>query len=140
MYGRKEAPNMTVCMMEDPGGALPPGGGLLRLDVGERTVGLAVSDSGLTSASPIGTIRRTKFQADATELLRIVDDRGVGGLVVGLPINMDGSEGPRAASTRQFAYNLLDRRDLPIAFWDERLSTMAEIGRASGRERGCQYV
>lgn len=116
---------MAVCKIEDLPENLAPGSRLLALDLGEKTIGMAVSDSGLRVASPIGTIRRTKFQADATELLRLIDDRGVGGLVIGLPVNMNGTEGPRATSARQFAANLLERREMPIAFWDERLSTMA---------------
>ncbi|MEE8270966.1 MAG: Holliday junction resolvase RuvX [Alphaproteobacteria bacterium] len=100
-------------------------GRLLGLDIGAKTVGMAISDAGLTIASPIGTIRRGKFAADADALFRTVDERRVGALVVGLPINMDGSEGPRCQSVRQFGANLQARRDLPIAFWDERLSTMA---------------
>src|SRR3954468_1990826 len=95
------------------------------LDLGEKTIGIAVGDPGHRVASPITTIRRTKFTKDATELLRILDERHVGGLVIGLPLNMDGSEGPRCQSVRQFATNLTPIRDLPIAFWDERLSTMA---------------
>ncbi len=98
---------------------------LLGLDLGEKTIGLALSDPGLSVASPITTIRRTKFTADATELLRITAERQVGGLVIGLPLNMDGSEGPRCQSARQFAANLLKLQELPILFWDERLSTVA---------------
>jgi putative Holliday junction resolvase len=98
---------------------------LLGLDLGEKTVGLALSDPGLSVASPITTIRRTKFTADAKELLRIVAERQVGGLVIGLPLNMDGSEGPRCQSVRQFAVNLSKLQDLPVLFWDERLSTVA---------------
>ncbi len=98
---------------------------LLGLDLGEKTIGLALSDPGLSVASPITTIRRTKFTADATELLRITAERQVGGLVIGLPLNMDGSEGPRCQSVRQFAVNLTKLQELPILFWDERLSTVA---------------
>lgn len=98
---------------------------LLGLDLGEKTIGLALSDPGLSVASPVSTIRRTKFTADAKELLKIADERQVGGLVIGLPLNMDGSEGPRCQSVRQFAANLLKLKDLPVLFWDERLSTMA---------------
>lgn len=103
---------------------------LLGLDVGDKTVGMAVSDPGLVVASPIGTIRRGKIAADAQALGKAVRDYGVGGLVLGLPLNMDGSEGPRAQSVRQFAQNLMERADLlgwspVIAFWDERLSTAA---------------
>ena len=98
---------------------------LLGLDIGEKTVGLALSDPGLTVASPVATIRRTKFTADAKELLKLVAERGVGGLVIGLPLNMDGTEGPRCQSVRQFAANLLKLQVIPILFWDERMSTMA---------------
>jgi putative Holliday junction resolvase len=106
-------------------GALKPQQRLLGLDVGEKTIGMALSDPGLVVASPIGVIRRTKFQIDAGQLLRFVDERGVGGVVIGLPLNMNGSEGPRCQSVRHFAANLLAKRDLPILFWDERLSTIA---------------
>ncbi|MBP2227503.1 putative Holliday junction resolvase [Azospirillum agricola] len=103
---------------------------LLGLDVGSKTVGLAVADPGLVVASPIGTLKRTKFTQDARELGKTIRDYGIGGLVVGLPLNMDGSEGPRVESVRAFAKNLLERADLlgweaEIAFWDERLSTSA---------------
>lgn len=105
--------------------ALETGQRLLGLDLGEKTIGMAISDPGFNIASPIGTIRRRRFTEDAAELLRLVDEREVGGLVIGLPINMDGTEGPRCQSSRQFAANLAALRDLPMAFWDERLSTMA---------------
>jgi putative holliday junction resolvase len=105
--------------------ALPRNQRLLGLDVGDKTVGLALSDPGLSVASPISTIKRTKFTADANALLKLAAERDVGGLVIGLPLNMDGSEGPRCQSVRQFAANLLKLKDLPILFWDERLSTMA---------------
>ena len=105
--------------------ALPRNQRLLGLDVGEKTIGLALSDPALSVASPISTIKRTKFTADANALLKLSSERDVGGLVIGLPLNMDGSEGPRCQSVRQFAANLLKLKDLPILFWDERLSTMA---------------
>ena len=105
--------------------ALPRHQRLLGLDLGDKTIGLALSDPGLSVASPITTIRRTKFTADAKMLLALVAERGVGGLVIGLPLNMDGSEGPRCQSVRQFAANLLKLKELPILFWDERMSTMA---------------
>lgn len=108
--------------------ALPPNGRALGLDLGSKTIGLAISDSGLAVASPLETIRRTKFTADANALIALIGERGIGGLVLGLPRNMDGSEGPRAQSTRQFATNLLEKIDIPIALWDERLST-AEVER-----------
>jgi putative Holliday junction resolvase len=95
------------------------------LDLGTRTIGLAVSDPERRIASPLRTIARTKFKADAAALLTEATERGVVGLVLGLPINMDGSEGPRAQATRAFARNLAALSDLPMAFWDERLSTAA---------------
>ncbi|HRO11991.1 Holliday junction resolvase RuvX [Amaricoccus sp.] len=95
------------------------------LDLGTRTIGVAVSDTSRRVASPLETIRRTKFSADAAALLRLAEARRIGGLVLGLPRNMDGSEGPRAQSTRAFARNLAGLTELPITFWDERLSTVA---------------
>ena len=114
---------------------LPAGGRLLGLDLGEKTIGLAISDRGLTVASPLETLRRAKFTQDAAALAEICTERRVGGLVLGLPVNMDGSEGPRCQSVRQFARNLEDVAglDLPAAFWDERLSTAA-VERLLGRE------
>jgi putative Holliday junction resolvase len=94
---------------------ISPGDRLLGLDVGEKTIGLAVADASLTIASPHETIRRTKFTRDAEALFQVVDGRQVGALVVGLPLNMDGSEGPRCQSVRQFATNLLTKRNLEIA-------------------------
>jgi len=95
------------------------------LDVGSKTIGIALADATLTVASPLETIRRSKFARDAERLAALIAEREVGGLVIGLPVNMDGSEGPRCQSVRQFARNLLERLDLPVAFWDERLSTAA---------------
>ncbi|WP_395020677.1 Holliday junction resolvase RuvX [Dongia sp.] len=105
--------------------ALPRHARLAGLDLGEKTIGIAIGDPGHLVASPLTTIRRSKFTKDATELLRILDERQIGGLIIGLPLNMDGTEGPRCQSVRQFALNLKPMRDLPIAFWDERMSTMA---------------
>ena len=105
--------------------ALPRHMRLAGLDLGEKTIGIAIGDPGHLVASPLTTIRRTKFTKDATELLRIIDERQIGGLVIGLPLNMDGTEGPRCQSVRQFARNLTPIRDLPTVFWDERMSTMA---------------
>jgi putative Holliday junction resolvase len=98
---------------------------LLGLDVGTKTIGLALSDVMRQIATPLETIRRTKFKADVEQLLRLAKQHGVGGLVAGLPINLDGSEGPRAQSTRAFVRNLAALTELPMAFWDERLSTAA---------------
>ncbi|AVO36391.1 Holliday junction resolvase RuvX [Pukyongiella litopenaei] len=111
--------------IEDFAAACAPGTALIGLDYGERTIGVAVSDGFRAVASPLETIRRRKFGADAARLLEIATDRGIGGLVIGLPRNMDGSEGPRCQSTRAFARNLTRLTDLPIGFWDERLSTVA---------------
>lgn len=105
--------------------ALLPGQRLLGLDLGEKTIGLALADATLTVATPLETIRRTKFTADAIALEKVIAERRVGALVLGLPIDMHGGEGPRCQSVRQFAANLLARHDLPVAFWDERLSTVA---------------
>jgi putative Holliday junction resolvase len=105
---------------------LDGGARLLGLDVGAKTIGLAVSDRGLAVASPLETLRRGKLADDVAALKRVCAERAVGGLVIGLPVNMDGSEGPRCQSVRQFAANLAERGlDLPAAFWDERLSTAA---------------
>lgn len=105
--------------------AVKPGRALIGLDLGTKTIGVAVSDRLLSVASPLETIRRKKFTEDAHALLAIAAGREVGGIVLGLPRNMDGSEGPRCQSTRAFARNLTRLTDLPIAYWDERLSTVA---------------
>ena len=116
---------MPLVAPADLPACLAPRQRLLGLDLGSKTIGLAISDPGLVVASPLETIRRRKFTADANALFALADDYGVGGLILGLPRNMDGSEGPRCQSTRQFAANLLLIRDIAIALWDERLSTAA---------------
>jgi len=116
---------MSVLPLQQLRAVLAPGQRLLGLDLGEKTIGVAVSDSLLAVATAVGTIRRTKLAADLAALQKMMGERGVGGIVIGLPLNMDGSEGPRCQSVRQFGRNLLARADLPIAFWDERLSTAA---------------
>lgn len=98
---------------------------LVGLDLGEKTIGVAVSDTTRSIASPLETIRRTKFMLDANRLFELMQSRGAGGIVIGLPINMDGTEGARCQSSRAFARNILRLNDLPIAFWDERMSSMA---------------
>ena len=98
---------------------------LIGLDLGTKTIGVAVSDTILSVATPIKTIKRKKFSTDADQLLRIISIKNCCGVVVGLPKNMDGSEGPRAQSTRAFARNFSAKTQLPITFWDERLSTVA---------------
>ena len=105
--------------------ALKKGERLLGLDLGSKTIGIALSDTRLTIASSMETIKRIKFTKDAENLMAIIHQQNIGGLIIGLPKNMDGSEGPRCQSTRQFAKNLLEKIDLPIAYWDERLSTVA---------------
>ena len=105
---------------------LPPMGALVGLDLGEKTIGVAVSDATRMIASPLSLIRKSKFTDDVDALFRLVDSRRPVGLILGLPVNMDGSEGPRAQSSRAWARNLLRLKpDLAIAFWDERMSSMA---------------
>jgi putative Holliday junction resolvase len=105
---------------------LPQMRALIGLDLGEKTIGVAVSDSFLSVATPLETVRRKKFGVDAARLQEIIAERNIGGLVLGLPRNMDGSEGARCQSTRAFARNFEKLMpDLPITFWDERLSTVA---------------
>ncbi|WP_034491489.1 Holliday junction resolvase RuvX [Afifella pfennigii] len=123
--------------------AAPPGARLAGLDLGTKTIGLALSDPGQRVASPVTTIRRVKFGKDAAALLDLCGREKVGGLVLGLPVNMDGSEGPRAQASRAFARNLRGLTALPMTFWDERLSTMAveramveaDLSRAKRAER-----
>jgi putative Holliday junction resolvase len=103
----------------------PERGALVGLDLGTRTIGVAVSDPDRRLATGVETIKRKAFKSDAARLLSIAAERNAHGFVLGLPINMDGSEGPRAQSTRSFARNLARLTELPIAFWDERLSTAA---------------
>lgn len=105
--------------------ALPAQGAIAGLDLGDKTIGVAISDLRRSVASPIETIRREKFTLDAARLLALLSARGVGAIILGLPLNMDGSEGPRVQSTRAFARNLERLTPLPITFWDERLSTVA---------------
>lgn len=110
---------------DDFAAALPPMRALIGLDLGTKTIGVAVSDRLGSSATPLETIRRVKFTLDAARLLDIAASREACGIVLGLPRNMDGSEGPRCQSTRAFARNLSRLTELPIGFWDERLSTVA---------------
>ncbi len=104
---------------------LPVSGALAGIDLGTATVGVAASDTRRRVASPVETIRRTKLGRDIPALTSICASREVVGLILGLPLNMDGSEGPRCQATRAFARNLAQSTELPIAFWDERLSTVA---------------
>ena len=104
---------------------LPPRGALIGLDLGTKTIGVATSDPDRKLATGVETIARTAFTADAARLIALAQERRAAGFVIGLPINMDGSEGPRAQSARAFARNLARLTELPIALWDERLSTAA---------------
>ncbi|GGB58856.1 putative pre-16S rRNA nuclease [Roseibium aquae] len=105
--------------------ALPKSSRLIGLDLGTKTIGLALSDLGRGIATPLDTIRRKKFTQDAEQLIGICKTHHVGGLVMGLPLNMDGTEGPRAQATRSFVRNLSQKTEIPVTYWDERLSTAA---------------
>lgn len=115
----------TVCKLAEARALLPARGALLGLDLGTKTIGVAASDPDRRLATGVETVSRKAFQADAARVLALAAERQAVGLVLGLPLNMDGSEGPRAQSTRAFARNLARLTELPIAFWDERLSTAA---------------
>lgn len=105
--------------------AIKPHQPLIGLDLGTKTIGIAVSDALHLSATPIETLKRIKFTSDAAHLLEMIAERNIGGIILGLPRNMDGSEGPRCQSTRAFARNFTKLCEVPIGFWDERLSTVA---------------
>jgi putative Holliday junction resolvase len=116
---------MPICSLEEAAAHLPPRGALIGLDLGTKTIGVAVSDPDRRLATPVTTVLRQRFNADAERLLALATERHAVGFVLGLPINMDGTEGPRAQSTRAFARNFARLTELPIALWDERLSTAA---------------
>ena len=116
---------MAIVLLPDLKAALAPGARLIGLDLGEKTIGLALSDTMLTIATPMETLARGKFSADAAKLEATIAKLGIGGLVIGLPLNMDGTEGPSAQSARAFARNFAGRGLLPIVLSDERLSTAA---------------
>jgi putative holliday junction resolvase len=116
---------MPVLALMDAAAVLPARGALIGLDLGSKTIGVAVSDPDRRLAAPVETILRKRFSLDIAHLFRLAGERRVVGFVLGLPINMDGSEGPRAQATRAFARNLAKLTELPIALWDERLSTAA---------------
>ena len=116
---------MPIVSLQDLKTLVPPNCRLMGLDFGSKTIGLALSDVTKMVATPYDTVRRSKFKRDAEFLQNFVRENEVGGLVFGLPVSMDGTEGPRCQSTRDFAANLLQVMDLPTAFWDERLSTAA---------------
>jgi len=116
---------MSILPLKDLVAGLGRDQRILGLDLGSKTIGLALSDVSRTIASPLSLLNRKKFTQDAIALFEIVDKQEVGALVLGLPVSMDGTEGPRCQSTRSFADNLLKLRDIPISFWDERWSTAA---------------
>ncbi len=116
---------MSILDLLELPAALPARAPVVGLDLGEKTIGVAVSDVDRIVATPLELIRKRKFTQDAEALFALMDGRGAAGVVIGLPVNMDGTEGPRCQSTRAFGRNLLRLRDLPIAFWDERMSSMA---------------
>ena len=116
---------MPVLLLADAAALLPARGALIGLDLGTKTIGVAVSDPDRRVAAPVETIARQRFQLDAQRILALAAERRAVAYVLGLPINMDGSEGPRAQATRAFARNLSKLTELPIALWDERLSTAA---------------
>ena len=134
---------MICATVEDFAAALPPDRAIAGLDLGDKTIGVALSDLRRQVATPIEVIRREKFTIDAGKLLTLLQGRGAVGIVLGLPLNMDGSIGPRVQKTRAFAQNLSRMTDLPITFWDERLSTVAaeramleaDLSRAKRAER-----
>lgn len=111
--------------IEELAARLPAKGALIGLDPGTKTIGVALSDATRLVANPLETIRRTKFKEDAARLAQLVGDHAVKGIIVGLPLNMDGSAGPRAQSVRAFVRNLSALFDVPISYWDERLSSVA---------------
>ena len=129
---------------EDFAQALPVTGGLAGLDLGTRTIGVAVSDGCRVIASPLETLPRARFTQDAGAVLAIAAARGLAGIVLGLPYNMDGSEGPRAQSARAFGRNLARLTGLAIGFWDERLSTVAAeralIAADTSRKRRAEVI
>jgi putative holliday junction resolvase len=116
---------MPVAMLLEAAALMPERGSLLGLDLGTKTIGVAISDPDRKLAAPVVTIARARFASDAERLLKLAEERRAVGFVLGLPLNMDGSEGPRAQATRAFARNLAKLTALPIALWDERLSTAA---------------
>lgn len=116
---------MPICDLDELGGLLAPEARLMGLDLGTKTIGVAVSDVTPTIATARTTLRRTKLTRDIETLRAMIGTEGIGGIVVGLPVNMDGSEGPRAQSARDTAARLAKGLGLPVAFWDERWSTVA---------------
>ncbi|MEK9671996.1 MAG: Holliday junction resolvase RuvX [Rhodospirillaceae bacterium] len=118
---------MAIMDIKEISGTLGRNARLIGIDLGTKTIGLALSDVERKVASPLTVLARGKFTRDSEALFALMDEHGAASLILGLPVSMDGREGPRCQSTRQFAQNLLARRDMPVAFWDERLSTAAVV-------------
>lgn len=116
---------MTIRNIEDLKHILPKQGRVIGLDLGSKTIGVAISDLGRLIASPYKTITRKKFRKDCKNIASIIEHQQIAGVILGYPINMDGTYGPRAQSTRQFAVNLIDELGITLSLWDERLSTVA---------------
>ena len=129
-----DRPALVTDFARDFADALPDGGALLGLDLGTRTVGIATCDAGWRYASPGKTLPRGKFTKDCGKLREIVNERSIAGVVIGLPRNMDGSEGPRAQASRAYAKNLAAALDLPVLLWDERWSTASAEAALIGQE------
>ena len=135
---------MSVVELSELKAKLAPGSRLLGMDLGEKTIGLALSDTMISIATPFETLKRGKFSADAAKIDQIIHAENIGGIIVGLPLNMNGTEGPAAQSARAFARNLSVRSATPITLWDERLSTAAVtrtlIEADASRRRRAQLV
>ena len=116
---------MATLTLEELAGALPPGRPIAGLDLGTKTIGLSLSDLGLRLATPRPVLKRVKFTQDAEALLSFAGREKVAAFVIGLPVNMDGSAGPRVQATRAFVRLMAEKTDIPFVFWDERLSTVA---------------
>jgi len=115
----------TILTPEELAARLRPGQRLMGLDLGEKTIGIALSDGLRMTATPVETLRRRKFTPDARHIIDMAERENVAAFVIGLPVNMDGSMGPRVQSTKAFARNLARMTDIPVVLWDERLSTAA---------------
>lgn len=135
---------MSTIPIEAVADHLAEGQTIAGLDLGTKTIGLAISDRGLSFAHPRPVIRRAKFTIDAQALLKVLETENAGAIVIGLPVNMDGSEGPRAQATRAFVRNMEKLTRLPFAFWDERLSTVAAeralVGMDVSRQKRSQRI
>lgn len=134
---------MAIIEIEDVSNHLEKGQTLIGLDLGTKTIGIAVSDLGMSFANPRPVIKRRKFKLDAEELIEVMDTEKVGAAIIGLPSNMDGSQGPRVQATKAFVSNMSKLTDIPFVFWDERLSTVAaeraligmDVSRSKRKER-----